>query len=451
MQQGAKKPLNLLENPVPPCITKGPSPFARWSGVNFKAAPEDILLQSRCNPNFSEALVLNESRDANQTRYGQSSYRSYVNKEFRPPIIPWECQHPWSRMPRRETTVRVNPTAADNESGRLFVAQNNNPLNIDKEVSEYKTPGDLVAPTYYHPIDMPVDNSVLPDLEMKLPQVCVTAGVNAPITIDAPTLAPQLEYEKKTVPIQTGYTIPISVNGYNAAENLKLQHHNPQVFVEAGTSLPIYTQPDLSSAALSRPLENCRPQVSVSAGITTPFLYDARQGESVINLEYNGPQVSASAGAAMPYYGTLARPDTDPQLHLSRPQVSVSAGATPTFMVNGETNTDYLLNEKLAPSYTVVNAGPTDTGLVNNLDGQYQSIADNLVNNRPSYSYTVPAAMMVVDENERTVQNRRQVQEKRYANSLYHGGMCTASAIPRAGLTAPPVRLRDAKKAVGLR
>lgn len=459
MLQGAKKPLNLLENPVLPCITKGPSQFARWSGVNFKASPEDTLLQSRTNPQFADSLVLLESRDWNsQNQYGVSSYRSYVNKEFRPPIIPWECQHPISRMPRHETRVRVNPTAADNESGRLFVAQNDTPINIDKEISEYKTPGDLVAPTYYHPIDMPADNSVLPDLEMKLPRWCATSGMNSSIQIDGPIATPKLEYDRVSVPIETGFSTTLTANAPNAAENLKLNYTIPQIAVNAGSNVPYYTPSDVSSHTLvsSRPIGFSRPQVAVNAVSQPAYLYDPRQSgsETTIDLSYKTPQVAVNAGVSVPYHGEAARPTSTMELQLNRPSIAVSAGVNPTYTVDGQTNTDYLLNEKLQSQYTVVNPGSEVLNIGSNSDmATHQSQIGVLASNLPSYSYTVPSSVTVVDENERSSTNstHRQYQAKRFANSLYHGGMCTAGAIPRAGLTTQPVRLRDAKKSVGLR
>ncbi len=116
MAYSVKKPLNMLENPVLPDIRQGPPQF-KWAGRHWKVGSE-IWRATETLPQFWEYMVLQQSRDYPKTRYGQSSHRIIVNSEFRPPILdPVYDTFPLSRLPRKPTIPRINPSFISEGSG----------------------------------------------------------------------------------------------------------------------------------------------------------------------------------------------------------------------------------------------------------------------------------------------------------------------------------------------
>lgn len=259
---GIKKPLNMLEGPVYPDIKKAPPRF-QWSGKNWKV-DTSVLRDTEQMTQFYEPAVLVQPRDYNKTRYGQSSHRDVVNAEFRPPLLdPIEDFVPLSRLPRKPVVPNINPSSAGHDGGTSTYTARNQRINGVESFLTDRVKGGLWRPTFYAPIEVPVDNSVLPDLEMKLPSVSVSAGMNTPVQIDAPLPRVTLDYERLHPSMDAGFETQIRLDGESGRENLHLN----------------YT----------------RPQVSVTAGVNTPVQLDAETRVD-LDLRYNRPQVSASAG-----------------------------------------------------------------------------------------------------------------------------------------------------------
>lgn len=105
---GMKRPLNYIEGPLYPDIKK--------DILRFKSARKfwqvdvgDTLKESEKYPMFVNGIVEFQSRNRNQTMYGQSSHRDVVNEEVRYPLISPYDLLPESRKPRRPVAPRVNP------------------------------------------------------------------------------------------------------------------------------------------------------------------------------------------------------------------------------------------------------------------------------------------------------------------------------------------------------
>jgi hypothetical protein len=114
---------------------------------------------------------------------------------------------------------------------------------------------------------MPDDNSVLPDLQSKLPSYSAGAGFKFPTVTDT-YIAPQIMSTKydQFNPEQLSGITPIKFDAPNANENLQLNYTKPQVSATAGMNTPVRE----GFTAIDLDLFYNRPQVSVSAGHSGP-------------------------------------------------------------------------------------------------------------------------------------------------------------------------------------
>ncbi len=109
---GIKKPLNLIEGPEYPNIKQQPILFKNTRKF-WKVDIGDVLKETEKYPMFVESIIEYQSRNRNETIYGKSSHRDYVNESIRYPLIsPWDYL-PLSRKPRLPVTPRVNPVLVD--------------------------------------------------------------------------------------------------------------------------------------------------------------------------------------------------------------------------------------------------------------------------------------------------------------------------------------------------
>ena len=105
---GIKKPLNYTEGPIYPDIKKDILRFSN-SRKFWQVDIGETLKETEKYPMFVNGIVEYQSRNRNQTMYGQSSHRDYVNEEVRYPLISPYDLLPESRKPRRPVPARVNP------------------------------------------------------------------------------------------------------------------------------------------------------------------------------------------------------------------------------------------------------------------------------------------------------------------------------------------------------
>ncbi|MDB4769527.1 hypothetical protein OAG24_01040 [bacterium] len=233
---GIKKPLNQLEGPVYPDIKKGP-PIFKWSRKHWSVG-SDVLRDTEHMSQFYEPAVLAQSRDYNKTIYGQSSHKDIVNAAFRPPIQnPLFDHFPMNRIPVTSEAIipRINPGTAFSDGTGGYHAKNERHSDIEGALTDRISTGEM-RPTFYCPIDQPLDNSVLPTLETKIPSVSASAGFKMPYTMDAPAQEVELHSNQIDAPIEPGFTAPFTVDGENGLEHTVLFNNRPDVPVTAGAN-----------------------------------------------------------------------------------------------------------------------------------------------------------------------------------------------------------------------
>lgn len=406
---GLKKPLNQLQNPIYPDIRKGP-PIFKWSGKHFTVDVGRTNLDSGKFDITTEGTgaILTQNRDYNrQFAYGTSSFKDVVNQEFRPPLITMEDTMPLTRIPRPLAVPRINPGMDGVNPG--FAYQNNQPSEKFSYLTE-RIKEDEWFPGIHCPLDMPLDNSVLPDLELKLPTYSASAGFNLSNVFEYMNSPPQINGDReyyetsKILPDEnSGYNIPFNQNIQTGMENIEL-------------------------------IDN-RPQVSGSAGFNT--LYNSGLTPVDIDLDYKTPQVSASAGFNTSY--NIGTTPVDIDLEYKSPQVSGSAGYQMPYTQNGQTRVDFLLDEKINSGQTVIN--PSSSYQSDNYLQAQQPIYIDYKN--PQVSYVASKNIPYQTSNERSVQNIDNFQIKKKSLAKYRGYE-QKPYIPRAGVNQIfPVNLKQ--------
>jgi len=232
MAMGMKQPLNMLENPIYPNIRKELPQF-KSSGKHWTVGPE-VILNHHDETQMYQNAILPVSRDFVTRQYGVSSHRSYVNKAFRPPLIRMEDTMSLSRQPRPATSGRINPSLSNAAGSNIFSTQNSTISNIQG----YLTDGikdAYVRPTAFCPIQQgPLDNSILPDLELKLngnatkcPTISV-APINSYRQIDGETnISYMLDDKTPSHSYHSGVNNSVTLDGeinsdYNFSSNVPL-------------------------------------------------------------------------------------------------------------------------------------------------------------------------------------------------------------------------------------
>lgn len=301
--RGLKKPRNTIVNPIKPDIKKGPPRFV-WSRKHWQVDVGATLRDAEPYTQFIEDAVLAQSRDYNKTVYGQSSHKDIVNAEFRPPLTNYyEDRGPLNRVPTKIHAIvpRANPGTAGHDGGTSgYTAKNQRPNNIESALTDRVSTGET-RPTFYAPIAGPTDNSVLPDLEMKLPSVSVNAGWEF-------TYDPGMEYQFKELddhlgatPIHTGVETQVTFDAPTPLQNLHLQNNRPMVSASAGMNNPLQLDADsslqnihLDSHLGATPLQVINPAVE---GFSTPI-----EGSDVSQyLQDGNPAVSYVPPPEVPY------------------------------------------------------------------------------------------------------------------------------------------------------
>jgi hypothetical protein len=449
---GIKKPLNLLTGPVYPDIRKGPPRFA-WSGKHWTVDTGSTLRDTEAYTQFIEPAVLAVSRDYNKTQYGQTSFKDIVNAEFRPPLSNvYEDSEPLTRMPTKMYAIvpLINPSTAGHDGGTSsYTAQNERSNNVESALTD-RVKEARSRPTVYCPMDIPIDNSVLPDLEMNLPSISAHSGWNVPflssfdngaiyvpsrattdnkvtpnldagnnfgVTVDGPNTMEhfQLDYVNPQVAASAGNNFGFTVDGDNVMEHFQLGYVNPQVAVTAGNNFGItvngenatpnldYVNPQVAASAGHStqftanlegygnvtPLNYVNPQVAASAGYSSQFTANGDNYGNVTPLNYVNPQVAASAGYSSQFTANGDNYGNVTPLNYVNPQVSASAGYTSQFTADSETPVLELQSKLGNVPINVTNPG-TDLGYTHIADNMAMStVEEHIHQNIPSVSYAV--------------------------------------------------------------
>ena len=267
---GLKKPMNMLENPVYPDIKKGPPEF-KWSRKFWQVDVGATLRETEPYTNFLGDSILTQSRDYNKTVYGTSSHRDIVNAEFRPPLIsPYEDNGPVNRIPATIHAIvpRINPGTAGHDGGTSgYTAKNERPSDIESALTD-RIKSREWRPTFYAPMDLPQDNSVLPDLQVTIPSVSASAGWNIPIQIDAAYQHgnERAMHESYTIPLDSGYSSGVNIDA-PVREDFVLLDNRPNYSASSGMN----TNLQIDAETQTPILQNNRPAYSADAGSDTNF------------------------------------------------------------------------------------------------------------------------------------------------------------------------------------
>jgi len=430
---GLKKPLNLLVAPVYPDIKRTIPRFV-WSRKHWQVDVGATTKETEPYTNFIEPAVLAQSRDYNKTVYGQPSDRNIVNAAFRPPLISYyEDIGPLSRVPTKIEPVIPNINIGTADHGG-FAAMNNR-VNITEKTITDKVKNGVIEPTFYAPMDLPADNSVLPDLELKLPSVTGHAGWVFPSynTQESPDI--DLGDEKlQAVPIQAGYTPNISMDGPHGFENYETVDNRPSYSATSGVNTPIEFNAPVAVETFE--LLHNRPQISASAGINPQIQLNSET--PTVELFHNLPQTSASAGINTQIHLNSETPDIE--LSHNRPQTSVSSGINTQIRFDAETPTAELL-EKLGETPIYIPNPVSETGYKTTTT-LYSDEDQYIKEAHPSFSYSVPPEDPAFrTRNETTL--RPHFQEKLQPLKSYGQISQTGAFIPRAGVEMYRESLRD--------
>ncbi len=281
---GFKKPLNMLENPIYPDIKKGPPRFVN-SKKHWNVDVGATLMETEKNTQLFEPAVLAQSRDYNKTVYGQSSHKDVVNKAFRPPLQTYyEDFGPLTRIPTKVQAIipHINPQTADFGHGTAgYRSKNERISDVDKAITDRISKGES-RPTFYKPLEIPLNNSVLPNLQNKLPNISATSGWNLPFnpqdfkesSLYFGTNKDKTNSFKFNPKIQSGYNPKTSINDpMSQFDSLKLidNYNKPQTSAISNNVVPINNPSILSQSDNTKykDIRNNRPSVSVDTSHTS--------------------------------------------------------------------------------------------------------------------------------------------------------------------------------------
>jgi len=241
-----------------------------------------------------------------------------------------------------------------------------------------------IRPTFFAPIDMPADNSVLPDLETKLPSTSPSAYFKFPRIGETPAEPDrELDYKRANVSATAGIT-PISLYAPSEKEGMVLDYNLPQVSATAGIR-------------------------SATEGFT-PIDYT--------DLDYSRPQVAASSGTSSLPGLPQEHVDYEFDTKLASSHLGATSGITPLSLYSPE-------------------SAEASTQGTNPKIGYRMTSAD--------VSYTVPTATRYQSDTSTSGCGCAHFREKATALGGYNPHI-TSSYIPRAGISDPKVRIKGKKE-----
>lgn len=418
---GLKKPLNMLENPVQPGIKKGPPRFV-WSRKHWTVDTGETMKQVEHIPQMQENAVLFQSRDYN-SQHAYGNYPKYnkgqfVNLEFRPPPQDRDDILPLSRIPRPVVVPRINPGGAFSSGGSTFSQQNMGLSQVEKYITDRVKEGEI-RPTFFAPISMPEDNSILPDLELKMPAVSAGAGFKFPNAANNGTIEDDgrryafLDYNRTPVSAVAGYNSSFKQDAFDARSNLVFDYSRPQVSATAGVAAKDFV------------------------GLT-PIDMD---------LEYNRPQVSAISHERFTMTPGLTPVDMMMDFEYNRPQVAATSGRNTHTVYDGQSSVDHLIRgngEHLDYQAVGADAGSNMTPIYNMEQSERQirgGVERNMTDRKANVSYIVPANTYYEAQN--TVSSATPAYRGKASSlSKHHGSFSTQGHIRRAGIDQPQVMIR---------
>lgn len=324
---GFKRPTNQIENPVYPDIRKAPE---RWrnAGKHWMVDMGAVTLNTEIynNLNMAAGGVLAQDRDFNKQMFGGAS--SYQDKivNFRPPLLNYyDDVHPQHMVPCTTKPIfgHLNPTTVVVGGTSAYLADNDRPIDTDKYIIKGKVGCQGAVAGSNFRIDNSLSDHVLPDLELKLPQVSADSGYHPQYRDNTNHYNNDIEidYQKPEYYSNAGYNNLFTTTGENGMEYFELTDTIPQVSASAGIQ-SVYR--DFQTDGYTPDLQLKLPQISASAG--TEYNYrPSNLPETLIELETNLPEVYAEAGHNYRYQPSGIQ-ETVIDLEDNIPQVAASSG-----------------------------------------------------------------------------------------------------------------------------
>jgi len=434
---GLKKPLNMLESPVYPDIKKGPPRFV-WSRKHWTVDEGATLMSTEPFNQMIEHAVLAQSRDYNKTVYGQSSFRDIVNAEFRPPLISYyEDIGPLTRVPTKIQAIvpRINPGTADNIGTAGYTAKNERLSNIEKSLIDRVKKGDA-RPTFYAPYEMPLDNSVLPDLEVKLPAISLNAGWTFNYRAGLSEKEIELKEKLSYIPIKPGFEPILKITGKSDLENYQAKQNLPSISAASGMNNPFFIN---NTEQQYYDFKHTLPQHSTSAGMNTPMQSYNMETNVDYDFKHNLPQYSTSAGMNTPMHSYNMETNVD-TLEYNIPQVAASSGMETIYRYTDQTPIVNNLSEKLT-SVPIFIANPD---LSENYQVDLSSMSDvgEKYMNQKYFNYSVSAGKED-SYKEQNVLTRKDKHREKLQPAKYGNYSQTGSSIPKFGIETPQPIIKE--------
>lgn len=407
---GLKKPLNMLQGPVYPDIRKAPPRFV-WSKKSWNVDAGQTLKSVENTPQYYDSTVLFQSRDYNsQHAYGKyPSYDVVVNKAFRPPLIDRDDVIPLSRIPRPAIVPHINPGTAYGGGG-VYQAQNSTtPPELHKFITD-RIKSTEIRPTFFAPLYTPVDNSVLPDLELNIPSVSGTTGFKYASRATPAELMdlPELEQNLPSVSASSGNQYK-TYNDLNINEN----QYDGSVVDHINYSLTSGVKIQNNGSLPEDPnyeLHDNRPKISLVSG--NKFRNNGMLVEQDISgIEYlDLPSVSIGAGHNYRSNGVLE--PHQKKLYDKRPSISMTSGRKER-SVNKLESPNYELIEKLEGTQPYAN--PNNTRFKSDDRDSYNNRMTPYREKSSAYSHTTPYnAGGYIPRQGVTVPNGVNLKQKKY-------------------------------------
>ena len=390
----------MLQQPVYPDIKRQGPRYVR-AKKHWTVDAGRAEMQVEHIPQLQEAAVLQQSYShGSQGAYGKRPTRGelVVNKEFRPPLVGQEDQFPLSRLPRRTIIPNINPSGPEAANQSMVSGE------IEGFLTDRVKEG--TGPVrYFKPMDAPLDNSVLPDLEFNMPQISASSG-RVCVTRTAPDVneGRVLDERRARISASAGYKGHTS-EPERAAEGLELNYTNPQISASSGYRGATQTG---QSGMEGVELFYQTPQVSASAG-SRSTVQSAYTGNEVEEFEYLNPQVSSAAG----YRGR-----------------QIDGNAVRTV----ENAREVFEREKLSGKTSASAGKTTSTSTYEGVEIQPSAVSRTLTDARPKNSYRVPnntfhRAEGAKKHTEGLKEKTRAMQASKPASS--------SAFVPRAGISTP--------------
>ena len=342
-----KRPHNVIEGPIYPFIQKDPPRFYKTK-KHWVVHPDDIIRKQEDNTQLIDSYVLSVSRDENKRRYGQRSYYPKVNKEFRPPLVDPEYDIvPLSRIPRPRTRARINPEGPAK-------TQNIHGIDVSSKIDERVLKG-AIRPTYTIAFEKPPEQ-ILPDLQLKMPQVGGNSAVNTPFQMENDRQEFELDRRNPEVYGSAGMNTPLDLCQTSPLEDLDLDLNMPPVIGRSGINTPVNI--DQTTPLEDLLLDHNAPKVQGKSGINTPTTMNAQTPLEDLDLSYGMPQVSGSSGMNTPYGVNQSHANEYMQLNFNNPQTSFQTNPSNPVQIQDYTPQNIVTNNPIQlPYHTTPNYG----------------------------------------------------------------------------------------------